>query len=73
MDELCEENVMFPTGFVPSRLVWASVANVLWRDSGEFGHLLGFIQHARVPRSARISKVGAYFSDEKKLKKDGKL
>ena len=43
MDELCEENVMFPTGFVPSRLVWASVANVLWRDSGEFGHLLGFI------------------------------
>ena len=43
MNELCEENVMFPTGFVPSRLVWASVANVLWRDSGEFGHLLGFI------------------------------
>ena len=43
MNELFEENVMFPTGFVPSRLVWASVANVLWRESGEFGHLLGFI------------------------------
>ena len=43
MNELFEENVMFPTGFVPSRLVWASVGNVLWRDSGEFDHLLGFI------------------------------